>query len=105
MHQEKDKWIAVSAVCAHKGWEIDWDAEKKRYVCPKHGATFSVTGEDPTAPAPTPLVTASVKMLNKKEIQVDAEKLPIGKPRKKPAEPAPAPVPTPAPPPAPAPPK
>ena len=98
-HQEKDKWLAVSAVCTHKGWELDWNADKKRYVCPKHGATFNINGGDPTAPAPLPLATASVKVLNKKEIQVDAEKLPIGKPFKKPADPAPTPPPpTPEPP-------
>ena len=98
-HQKDGKWMAVSGVCTHKGWELDWNADKKRYVCPKHGATFNITGGDPTAPAPAPLVTASVKVLDKKEVQVDAEKLPVGKPFKKPADPAPAP--TPQPPPAP----
>ena len=89
--QERGKWTAVSGVCTHKGWELDWNAEKKRYVCPKHGATFNIAGGDPTAPAPTPLVTAAVRIVNKKEAQVDAEKLPVGKPFKKPVEPAPAP--------------
>ena len=92
--QASGKWIAVSAVCTHKGAELNWDADKKRYVCPKHGATFNIAGGDPTAPAPAALPTGSVK-LQDKDVQVDAEKLPVGKPRKKPADPAPAPQPVP----------
>lgn len=76
VHKDAKTWEAVSAVCPHKGKEINWDENAKRYVCPVHGATFDIDGKNPTTPADTPLVTASVKAQGK-NLMVDAEKLPL----------------------------
>ncbi len=92
LRQEADKWTAISAVCTHKAAIVNWDADAKRYVCPAHGAMFNITGQDPQGPAPAPLATAAAR-LSGKDVQVDAEKLPMGRTRKKPANPAPPPAP------------
>ena len=34
-HQKDGKWIAVSGVCTHKGWELDWNADKKTLRLPQ----------------------------------------------------------------------
>jgi cytochrome b6-f complex iron-sulfur subunit len=48
-------FLALSRTCTHLGCSVPWDEEKKQFVCPCHGSTFSLTGEVLTAPAPRPL--------------------------------------------------
>ena len=81
VQKDKKTYTAVSAVCTHKGKEINWDAATKRYVCPAHGATFDIDGKDPKTPAMEPLATATAKVQGK-DVVVDAEKLPMVKGKK-----------------------
>lgn len=85
VQKDKKTWSAVSAVCTHKGKEVNWNAEQKRYVCPAHGATFDIGGQDPHMPAKAPLATAAGKVKGK-EVMVDTEKLPAASSEKKPGE-------------------
>ena len=83
--KDKKTWSAVSAVCTHKGKEVNWNATEKRYVCPAHGATFDIAGQDPHMPAKAPLATAAAKVKGK-EVVVDTEKLAVAPGEKKPGE-------------------
>lgn len=85
VQKDKKTWSAISAVCTHKGKEVNWDAAQKRYVCPAHGATFDMAGQDPHMPAKAPLATAAAKVKGK-EVMVDTEKLTAAPGEKKPAE-------------------
>lgn len=53
--QDSTHWLALSARCTHKGGEVRWDVNQKRFVCPLHGASFAATGKDPRGAAHTPL--------------------------------------------------
>ena len=55
VRQPKGRWLALSARCTHEGAEVRWDAARKRFVCPLHGATFAASGQDPQGPARRPL--------------------------------------------------
>lgn len=55
LRQPNGRWLAVSAVCTHKGGEVRWDSARKRFLCPLHLATFTADGGHPTAPARAPL--------------------------------------------------
>ncbi len=48
-------FLALARTCTHLGCAIGWDAEQKRFQCPCHGSSFSLTGEVVSAPAPRPL--------------------------------------------------
>ena len=56
--------LALSRTCTHLGCTLPWVEEKKQFVCPCHGSTFSLTGEVITSPAPRPLDTFPVRIEN-----------------------------------------
>ena len=45
-----DKLSALSAVCPHLGCTVPWDADRKEFVCPCHGGTFSPDGKRLSGP-------------------------------------------------------
>lgn len=75
LRQTGDRWLALSARCTHEGAEIRWDPGQKRFVCPLHGATFSITGKNPTAPARNPLAGYPTRIKGK-DVEIDAAKSP-----------------------------
>lgn len=58
----ESSFVAFSAVCTHKRGIVAYDADKKAFVCPKHGSRFNpVSGEATSGPADTPLPSYSAK--------------------------------------------
>ena len=57
-------FLALSRVCTHLGCSVPWDDAEKKFVCPCHGSTFSLTGQVLTAPAPRPLDIFPVRIEN-----------------------------------------
>lgn len=47
--------FAIDAGCTHVGTDVELLGVEQGFRCPLHGATFSFTGENPTAPATKPL--------------------------------------------------
>jgi cytochrome b6-f complex iron-sulfur subunit len=54
---------ALSAVCTHLGCIVKWDSGKKMLVCPCHAATFDVSGNVVSGPAPRPLESYPVQIV------------------------------------------
>ena len=51
---------AVSAMCTHQNWELDFDQTSRCWVCPRHGAEFSLDGAVLKGPALIPLPAAEI---------------------------------------------
>ncbi len=58
--------VAVNPTCTHKGCIVKWNAQKKEYVCPCHGADFAASGKVTEGPATQALPTYEVKIENGK---------------------------------------
>jgi cytochrome b6-f complex iron-sulfur subunit len=52
---EDGGFIAISLRCTHLGCSIEWEDEKKRFICPCHSSAFSMTGDVKNPPAPKAL--------------------------------------------------
>lgn len=52
---------AFSTVCPHLGCAIDFNPETKKFICPCHKSSFSLTGEVEEGPSPRALDTLEVK--------------------------------------------
>ncbi|MCG6880498.1 MAG: Rieske (2Fe-2S) protein [Deltaproteobacteria bacterium] len=61
---EEGSFLPLSRTCTHLGCTVPWVEEKKQFVCPCHGSTFSLTGEVITSPAPRPLDTFPARIEN-----------------------------------------
>jgi thiosulfate dehydrogenase [quinone] large subunit len=53
---------AFERACTHAGWPVDWQAGSGDFVCPQHGARFSVTGQVTNPPANRPLRAIEVSV-------------------------------------------
>jgi len=47
--------LALSAVCTHLGCIVQWEKEKKSFLCPCHAGRFSPEGAVISGPPPKPL--------------------------------------------------
>jgi cytochrome b6-f complex iron-sulfur subunit len=54
---------ALSAVCTHLGCIVKWDSGKQMLVCPCHAATFDINGNVVSGPAPRPLESYPVQIV------------------------------------------
>jgi cytochrome b6-f complex iron-sulfur subunit len=50
-HVAAETFAACSAVCPHKGCDVEYEHETKHFVCPCHGARFSLDGKVLKGPA------------------------------------------------------
>ena len=48
-------FIAMSLRCTHLGCSINWNEEKKIFVCPCHSSSFKINGDVLSPPAPRAL--------------------------------------------------
>ena len=48
-------FIALSLRCTHLGCSINWEDDKKRFICPCHSSAFYINGEVQNPPAPNAL--------------------------------------------------
>ena len=53
---------AFERACTHQGTPVDWQAGSGDFLCPNHGARFSVTGQVTMGPANTPLRAIEVSV-------------------------------------------
>jgi len=61
--------FTVDATCTHAGCEVRFSAG--RFRCPCHGASFDFQGQNPQAPAPTPLANYAVCVDGSGKVLVD----------------------------------
>ena len=54
-HADKDVYLALSAVCTHRGCEVNWRPNDKAYICPCHRGRFDTQGAVLAGPPPRPL--------------------------------------------------
>ncbi len=52
---EDGGFIALSLRCTHLGCSIEWEEEKKRFICPCHSSAFAMNGNVQNPPAPKAL--------------------------------------------------
>ena len=52
---EDGGFIAVSLRCTHLGCSINWEENKRRFICPCHASAFNIEGEVLNPPAPKAL--------------------------------------------------
>ncbi|HBC41294.1 MAG TPA: cytochrome B6 [Pseudanabaena sp.] len=60
--KNKNSLLAVSRTCTHDGCKVNWQADKKVYVCPCHDAKFAPDGAVLEEPAKKPLKTYTAKI-------------------------------------------
>ncbi len=53
---------AFSPVCTHLGCFVNWDANKKAFLCPCHGGKFDINGQVTGGPPPAPLMKLPLKI-------------------------------------------
>jgi menaquinol-cytochrome c reductase iron-sulfur subunit len=41
---QRDQLCVLSSICPHLGCTVPWNKEKKQFICPCHGGTFSADG-------------------------------------------------------------
>lgn len=46
---------ACSAICTHKGCDVEYDGDAKEWLCPCHGSRFALDGQVKRGPAKKPL--------------------------------------------------
>jgi nitrite reductase/ring-hydroxylating ferredoxin subunit len=54
--------VAMTAICTHMGCEVKPDG--KQLKCPCHGSIYSLTGQNESGPAPSPLAPVDVHVSN-----------------------------------------
>ncbi|MDQ1405034.1 MAG: menaquinol-cytochrome c reductase iron-sulfur subunit [Acidobacteriaceae bacterium] len=47
----RDQLCVLSSICPHLGCTVPWNKEKKQFICPCHGGTFSVDGSRVSGPS------------------------------------------------------
>lgn len=55
-------FIALSAVCTHLGCIVQWQPDKKEFLCPCHAGLFSAEGKVLGGPPPKPLPSLPVTL-------------------------------------------
>lgn len=48
-------FMALSLRCTHLGCSINWEDDKKQFICPCHSSAFRIDGEVQNPPAPSAL--------------------------------------------------
>ncbi len=51
-----------SAVCSHLGCLVNYNKEKKEFLCPCHGGRYDLAGRNIAGPPPRPLTALPVKV-------------------------------------------
>jgi cytochrome b6-f complex iron-sulfur subunit len=54
--------LALNPTCTHKGCKVNWDASKKGFGCPCHGAQYGTNGKVLKGPADKDLKVYSAKI-------------------------------------------
>jgi Rieske Fe-S protein len=54
----------LSATCSHLGCLVNYNREKREFICPCHGGRYDLTGRNIAGPPPAPLNRLPVKIEN-----------------------------------------
>jgi Rieske Fe-S protein len=54
--------IVFSPVCTHLGCYVNWDNNRKEFICPCHGGRYDISGRVIAGPPPKPLNVLPVKI-------------------------------------------
>jgi Rieske Fe-S protein len=54
-HVAPDQFVAVDIKCTHRGCDLNYDSNGKKFVCPCHGSEFDLSGVVTKGPASRPL--------------------------------------------------
>ncbi len=75
-----DKFLALQAICPHNGGCVSYDAEKKNFYCPAHGALFDPQGRrlDAKSISPRDLDSLEVEVRDGTEVWVKFERFQDG---------------------------
>ncbi len=63
-HLKDGGFLAVSIKCTHLGCSVEWNKEKKEFICPCHHSMFSLTGDVENPPATRALSIYPLKIEN-----------------------------------------
>jgi cytochrome b6-f complex iron-sulfur subunit len=63
-------FLALSIRCTHLGCSINWEDDKKRFICPCHASAFDINGNVHNPPAPSALDYFPISIQNRK-VMVD----------------------------------
>jgi len=55
VHTAPDNFIAVDLKCTHRGCDVNYDSDGKKFVCPCHGSEYDLYGRNTKGPAQKPL--------------------------------------------------
>ncbi len=47
--------LVLSPVCTHMGCNVEWNGDKRRFLCPCHGGVYTADGRNVAGPPPRPL--------------------------------------------------
>jgi cytochrome b6-f complex iron-sulfur subunit len=61
---EDGGFIALSLRCTHLGCSINWEEDKRRFICPCHSSAFYMNGDVQNPPAPAALDYFPVTITN-----------------------------------------
>ena len=78
----EDSVLALQSICPHNGGCVSYDAEKKNFYCPSHGALFDVQGlrldEKSISPRNLDQLVAEIRGEDKTEVWVKFERFQDG---------------------------
>lgn len=57
-----ERIVAFSPVCSHLGCLVNWDHNKKEFICPCHGGKYDINGIAVAGPPPGPLTRLPVEI-------------------------------------------
>ncbi|MFN3739761.1 MAG: ubiquinol-cytochrome c reductase iron-sulfur subunit [Thermodesulfovibrionales bacterium] len=55
-------YVAYSRVCTHLGCLVQFEPEKRVFICPCHGGTFDINGNVVSGPPPRPLTRIPLRI-------------------------------------------
>lgn len=57
---DENSFVACSAICTHKGCQVEYVHDAKQFVCPCHGARYDLQGNVMKGPAKRPLARHNI---------------------------------------------
>lgn len=81
---EERKVVAIQVLCPHAGCFVDYQPEKKSFLCPCHNSLFGVDGSIQSADSPSPrgLDVLEVELRNRNEVWVKFQNFEAGRKEK-----------------------
>ena len=62
LRKSQNDVVVYSNVCTHLSCRVNWNADKKQFICPCHDGRFSLEGQVVSGPPPRPLDQYATKV-------------------------------------------